>query len=151
MLITATGISTKFISEAPSPRISGISWGLLKSPFGMGFFKYVSTRNYITNFVKKNFFTPSTSAELVEEWIDNAYDGSRDSRVRFNVYSFISGHFFRDFTADMQRIPVPTLYLVGDSLPDKTVAKRLKSSRPPVPIVAAEKSFQDNRSERMQW
>lgn len=145
-LIIANGLGTKYITQKAVEWKRKLSYSVLSGPFGLVFWSLVANANYIEGFSRKNLFI---GEERLAEWVQLAVDGSRDSRVRFGVFAFISGFLFGDYTADFEAIEAPTLFLAGGQTPKRTIKNRMQSARPPVPIQVNESSLRDNRVERL--
>lgn len=144
--IIATGLGTRYLTTDPKVKLRNASYAFFTSLAGDAFWQVVRTRRYITAFSQKNLLSDDT---WLEEWVSRALAGSRDRRIRFNVYSFIAGFLFGNYTEDLKKIDIPTMYLAGTTSGARTVGNRAKSLRPPAPLLATESSFRDKAVERM--
>lgn len=146
-MLLSNGVSTKYVTTRGEQWKKNLSYSILKSPAGNIFWDFCATYNYIEGFSRKNILLGENA---MHEWVSLAVDGAQDRRVRFGVFSFISGFLFGDFTDDMRRIDLPCMFLAGGQVPNPTARSKMQSARPPVPIQVQEGSFRENRLERLE-
>lgn len=145
-LVIATGLSNNSVSRVPNEWRRQLAFAALRGPLGDLFWPLVRNRRYITGFSRKNLLVEET---WMTEWVNRAMEGSVDDRIRFGVYSFISGYLFGDFTEDYAKIQVPCAFFASTLLTKRSVGNIVKSARPPIPIVANEAAFRETSFARM--
>lgn len=145
--VISTGLSTKYITSEQNESRRNTSYAFFTSLAGRVFWQFVATRRFITGFSIKNLLATET---FLEEWVSRSIAGSRDPKIRFNVYSFLSGFLFGDYSEDLLNIQVPTLFLAGTENSTRSIKSLIKSVRPPVPLVATEKAFTEKIVQRME-
>lgn len=147
-LVIVTGLGTKSMTQVPRQRRCRLSYGALSGRLGDAFWALVRNRRYISSFSRKNILAGDTWETA---WVDRSMQGSVDARIRFVVFSFLSGYLFGDFTEDFRKIGVPCAFFAHTLGANTSIANRVGSVRPPVPIVANEASFREDGISRMEF
>lgn len=82
------------------------------TPAGTLFYRYARSRGFLRSFSVRQLF--DDPADVDEEWLAMLALGSRDLASRFAVFSFLAGHWLRDWSAELDAIRCPVLTLFGE-------------------------------------
>ena len=82
------------------------------TPAGTLFYRYARSRGFLRSFSIRQLFDDPAAVD--EEWLAMLAVGSRDLASRFAVFSFLAGHWIRDWSAELGAIRCPVLTLFGE-------------------------------------
>lgn len=145
-LVIATGLSSGSVTKRPSDFKRSVAYNILRGPLGLQFWRFVRNDWFLSGFSQKNLLV---GRDHLDKWVSDTTDGSLDDRVRFALFSFASGYFFDDYTEEYKRINVPSAFFCGPEKTNRSIKNRVQSTRFPVPFLASEELFHDEKTERL--
>eukprot|EP00466_Bigelowiella_natans_P006490 jgi/Bigna1/88123/estExt_fgenesh1_pg.C_280116 len=116
-LVLSTPPSWEAVSTEFNPNVRSAIWNLLTfprlqddegrttrycSPFGITFYKYATSREFLRKFSAKNLF--SSPEAVTEEWLDELQTHSVPDDRRNAIIAFLAGLWRRDRTDQMKAI-----------------------------------------------
>ena len=89
-----------------------VTWNLLDSPLGDGFYRYARSRKFLESFSARQLFADSSKIDA--EWLDTLREGAVNLDSRYAVFSFLAGFWRQNYTEAIASISQPTLVVVGE-------------------------------------
>lgn len=145
-LVIATGLSNKSVTTKRPDHQTSFSYNLLRGPLGVAFWNIIRNDWFISGFSQKNLLV---NKDHLDQWVSAAVNGSSDDRIRFSLYSVLSGSLYDDYTPDYGRIKVPCAFFCGPIPSNRSVKNRVQSTRIPIPFLIPENRLHDEKIERL--
>jgi pimeloyl-ACP methyl ester carboxylesterase len=89
-----------------------LSWNLLASPLGTGFYRYARRSQFLQSFSVRQLFASSQAVD--SEWLEMLQQGATDPASRYAVFSFLAGFWRQDYRQSIASIQQPTLVVMGE-------------------------------------
>ncbi len=103
-----------------------LTWNLLDSPLGQGFYRYAQRRAFIESFSIRQLF--AEAAQVDAEWLDRLTHDAQNAKSRYAVFSFLAGFWRKDYADAIAHLPVPTLVVLGNTA--SSISRSGKSATP---------------------
>lgn len=105
--------SWELLQRPGNPRAADRRWRwFFDTPAGTLFYRYARSRGFLRSFSIRQLFDDPAAVD--EEWLTTLALGSRDLASRFAVFSFLAGHWLRDWSSELRSIRCPVLTLFGE-------------------------------------
>lgn len=88
-----------------------ISWNLLDSPLGSGFYHYARRREFLRSFSVRQLFADESAVD--DEWLEALEKGAVNLASRYAVFSFLADFWRQDYEAALTTISQPALVVFG--------------------------------------
>jgi pimeloyl-ACP methyl ester carboxylesterase len=103
-----------------------VTWNLLDSPLGSGFYRYARRRQFLQSFSERQLFAEKSNIDA--QWLDTLESGAVNPASRYAVFSFLAGFWRQDYEKAIASISQPTLVVVGEQA--TSISRRGQSETP---------------------
>lgn len=111
-LILAGPPAIAIMTEATPVWQQRLTWNLLDSPFGSGFYLYARRPEFLRSFSARQLFADAKQVDA--QWLDMLAQGAVNPDSRYAVFSFLAGFWRQNYQDAIASITQPTLVVIGD-------------------------------------
>lgn len=111
-LVLAGPPALRLLSQQPRDLQHRLTWNLLDSPFGKGFYRYARRREFLRSFSTRQLF--ANDAQVDAEWLEMLKVGAENPDSRHAVFAFLAGFWRQNYQAAIASMTQPTLVVLGE-------------------------------------
>lgn len=111
-LVLASPPAMALMTQPTGVRKQKLTWNLLDSPLGAGFYLYARRPQFLSSFSTRQLF--ANTEQVDREWLDLLDKGAANPASRHAVFSFLAGFWRQNYRAAIGAITQPTLVVIGD-------------------------------------
>ncbi|MBE9229496.1 alpha/beta hydrolase [Phormidium sp. LEGE 05292] len=91
-----------------------LTWNLLNSPLGNGFYRYARGEKFLRSFSTRQLFAEEEQVDT--EWLNMLKLGSRNMASRYAVFAFLARFWQQGYEQAITKINQPTLVVLGEKI-----------------------------------
>lgn len=111
-LVLANPPAMALMTQPTGVRKQKLTWNLLDSPLGAGFYLYARRPQFLSSFSTRQLF--ANTEQVDREWLELLAKGAANPASRHAVFSFLAGFWRQNYRAAIAAITQPTLVVMGD-------------------------------------